>query len=184
MVCYAEEHNSYIPRRGQGVKEISKINRPGDWFNALPVCIGFESYYDRAEKNDLPVIDSKHGQDLFICPGARLTESTYFLPLAMNMYLSPWIRPNPHRMIEIRQPATLVFMADSPGPYSATIPSEKPYDVEDRHNGFANLIMLDGHVENFSGTTLGCGIGIPAYSPVRWDTRTTGVNQIFFNNAD
>lgn len=183
MVCYADENNSYIPRRGQGVKEISKINRPGDWFNALPVCVGYDGYYDRAQNHDLPIIDSKRRQDLFICPGARLTKSTYFMPLAMNMYLSPWIRPNPHRFVEIRQPTTLVFMADSPGPYSATLPSNEGYNVEDRHTKFANLVMLDGHVDGFSGTQLGCGTGVPDSSPIRWDTKTTGVNQIFFHNA-
>ena len=115
MDCYANENNNYIPRRGQGVKQISKIDRPEDWFNALPEYIGFKSYCQRAVDNDLPVIDSKRGQDLFICPSAKFDDSKYFMPLAMNMYLSPWIRPVPHRVTEISQPAMLVFMAGCTG---------------------------------------------------------------------
>ena len=180
LACYTEENNQYIPRRGQGVHKIEKIHRPEDWFNALPIYLGDKSYYERSLENDLP--QAKSQNDLFICPTAEATDSKYFMPLAMNMYLSPWIRPNPHKITEIRQPGTLVFMADSPGPYSDTLPSTKPYDVEARHKDRANLVVLDGHIDSFRGSDLGCGVGIPYSSPIRWDTQTTGINQILLNN--
>jgi len=33
---YADDNRDYLPRRGQGVKVLQQIDRPEDWFNALP----------------------------------------------------------------------------------------------------------------------------------------------------
>ncbi len=33
---YANDENDYLPRRGQGVQTLVQIDRPEDWFNALP----------------------------------------------------------------------------------------------------------------------------------------------------
>ncbi len=91
----------------------------------------------------------------------------YFLPYGMNMYLSPWIRPVQHKFTELPRPASLVFLADA----------SQPYSVPARHDGRANLVFLDGHVQAFEGTYLGCGVGDPHRSDVRWETGTGGINQ-------
>ena len=33
---YADDNEDYLPRRGQGVNPLNQIDRPTDWFNALP----------------------------------------------------------------------------------------------------------------------------------------------------
>ena len=37
---YADDHDDFLPRRGQGVQMLAQINRPEDWFNALPPYFG------------------------------------------------------------------------------------------------------------------------------------------------
>lgn len=95
----------------------------------------------------------------------------------MNMYLSPWSRPEPHRRQEIPNPAQLVFLADAPGSYSSTAPSRLPYSVTARHAGRANLCYLDGHCASLEGGKIGCGKGDPHLPGVRWETLTDGINQ-------
>jgi prepilin-type processing-associated H-X9-DG protein len=95
----------------------------------------------------------------------------------MNIYLSPWIRPAPHRLGEIPRPDAVVFLADGPGGYSSTAPSVKPYSVQARHTERANLAFLDGHVQSFTAGYLGCGVGDPLRPDVQWQTGTTGPNQ-------
>jgi prepilin-type processing-associated H-X9-DG protein len=68
-------------------------------------------------------------------------------------------------------------MADSPGPYSATVPSSNDYDVAARHEGKANILFLDSHVSSYSGEYLGCGVGDPHHRDVRWETESGGINQ-------
>src|ERR1700751_1250727 len=33
---YADDNDAFLPRRGQGVQVLAEIDRPEDWFNALP----------------------------------------------------------------------------------------------------------------------------------------------------
>jgi len=113
----------------------------------------------------------------FVCPNAKPTGTEQFLSYAMNIYVSPWIRPMPHRLDEIPQPDAVVFLADGPGGYSSTAPSVKPYSVPSRHTDRANVAFLDGHVQTFTGSYLGCGIGDPQRPDVRWQTGTSGANQ-------
>jgi len=95
----------------------------------------------------------------------------------MNIYLSPTIRPVPHRFDEIPEPSTLAFLADGPCDYSSTVPSSKAYSVQARHAEQANVAFLDGNVQSFSGSYLGCGRGDPLRADVRWKTGTAGLNQ-------
>src|SRR5215475_3795893 len=41
---YADDNNDYLPRRGQGVQPLAVIDRPDDWFNALPRYFGSAAY--------------------------------------------------------------------------------------------------------------------------------------------
>ena len=174
LQLYEGDNSGYIPRRGQGVQPVFQINRPDDWFNALPPYMGMQSYQSLVAQGLRP-----HAGDnsVFICPSATDPGGTYFLPYGMNMYLSPWIRPQEHRITQIPNPEQLAFMADAPGPYASTIPSTLPFSVLARHSGRANVCFLDGHVVSYDGTYIGCGIGEPALSDIRWQTLTGGVNQ-------
>jgi prepilin-type processing-associated H-X9-DG protein len=118
-----------------------------------------------------------HTNSVFVCPSATPTGTPNFMAYAMNMYLSPWIRPSQHIITEIAHPSTLVFMADGPGGYSSTVPSALGYSVPARHNNCANILFLDGHVGTFTGAYLGCGKGAIEQPDVQWQTGTGGVNQ-------
>src|SRR5262245_22226580 len=41
---YADDNQDCLPRRGQGVKALDQINRPEDWFNALPPYLKIPTY--------------------------------------------------------------------------------------------------------------------------------------------
>lgn len=173
LSVYMDRHAECIPRRGQGVQKLSRIDRMCDWFNCLLPEAGGEPYFDLVLQGKRPREGDKH---VLICPSARDPGWQYFLPYAMNMYLSPWIRPEPHKLHELPHPASVVFMTDAPGPYSATIPCDKGYDVVARHTGRANVLFLDAHVMAFEGSYIGCGVGDPGHAELRWDTESEGVN--------
>ncbi len=176
MLTYAADNDGTIPRRGQGVQQLTVINRPEDWFNCLPPYMGsgMDSYQDLIAAGHRP----KAGENsIFVDPGAKDPGGTYFLSYAMNMYLSPWIRPQPHHLLEISDLTLVVFMAESPGPYSSTIPSSQGYSVSARYHKKANVAFLDGHVEAFSAQYLGCGTGEIEHDDIHWVTGTDGVNQ-------
>ena len=175
MQAYASDNDGAIPRRGQGVQPVQIINRPDDWFNCLPPYMNQPSYMDLVTNGGIPRARDTHS--IFIDPSAPSVPGTYFLSYAMNMYLSPWIRPQPHHLLEIQNWGLVVFMAEAPGPYSSTIPSSQGYSVAARHNGRANVSFLDGHVASFSGDYLGCGKGEIEQPDVHWVTGTGGVNQ-------
>jgi len=177
LAMYCADHDGYTPRRGQGVQPVWIINRPDDWFNALPPYFGQLSYNDAVQQGN----PAKPGdKSVFVCPSAA-GEPQYanFLCYGMNMYLSPWIRPEPHKMQELPNPSQLAFMSDAPGGWASTIPSSLGYSVIARHNGKANVVFMDGHIQSFDGKYIGCGTGEPnpELPDIRWQTLTGGVNQ-------
>ena len=174
LSIYMANHESFIPRRGQGVRPLKDIQRDSDWFNCLPQQMGMEPYRELIDEGRRP---QAREDSMFICPSAIDPGGKYFLAYGMNMYLSPWIRPEPHQISQIPEPSHVVFMADAPGPYSAAVPSAEGYSVVARHRDSANLLFLDGHVMKFSGEYLGCGSGDPEHANVRWQTGSKGVNQ-------
>src|SRR3974390_999040 len=48
---YADDNNDYLPRRGQGVQPLAQINRPDDWFNALPPYVGLPAFSEMVSNN-------------------------------------------------------------------------------------------------------------------------------------
>jgi prepilin-type processing-associated H-X9-DG protein/prepilin-type N-terminal cleavage/methylation domain-containing protein len=174
LSLYLQENEDYIPRRGQGVQPLFIIDRPEDWFNALPPLVELPSYQALATN---AVIPQPADRTIFVCPNAKPTGAAHFLSYGMNIYLSPWIRPSPHRLGEIPRPDVVAFLADGPGGYSSTAPSAMPYSVQARHGHRANVAFLDGHVANFASGYLGCGVGDPQRPDVRWQTGSGGVNQ-------
>lgn len=171
---YMNDYDGFIPRRGQGIQPTTRVDRTEDWFNCLPPYVGEMPYETLAAAGRRP---RPGGKSLFVCPQALKDTTPNFFPYAMNMYLSPWIRPEAHRVSEIPRPQRVVFMADSPGAYSSTVPSRESYSVAARHEGKANLVFLDAHGESYGGAYLGCGTGDPGHEDVQWETGSEGVNQ-------
>lgn len=161
------DHNGQLPRRGQGVRMVAQFNRPEDWFNALPPCMGMDSLQQLLAEGRGPKPGEK---SVFVCPAAPKVQkgSSAFLSYGMNMYLSQWNQPMPDNINDLRDPSQLVFMADSPGGYASTIPSAAGYSVPARHGGHACVVFCDGHAQAFSGDYLGCNKGVKTQADVRW----------------
>jgi prepilin-type N-terminal cleavage/methylation domain-containing protein len=169
---YADDNKDYLPRRGQGVKPLDQIDRPEDWFNALPPYLSLASYqqvFTNSQK-------LKAGaQSPFVCPAATDPGSNHFLPYAMNMNLCPWGNSGNSeatKFAEVVCPVQVVALADAPGPYSATFPSKNPYSPIARHSERLNILFLAGNVQSFAGVYVGCGAGDPRRDDVRWLTGT------------
>jgi prepilin-type N-terminal cleavage/methylation domain-containing protein/prepilin-type processing-associated H-X9-DG protein len=176
LQLYIDDYDEFIPRRGQGVQPLALTNRPEDWFNCLPKYFGAQSYNNLVAAGKRPRAGDT--SSLFIDPSAKDPGGMYFLPYAMNMYLSPWIRPQQHKLLEIPNPEQLAFMADASGQYASTVPSILGYSVIARHSDRANVVFVDGRVQSFTGEYLGCGVGEPQRPDIRWQTLSTGVNQV------
>jgi prepilin-type N-terminal cleavage/methylation domain-containing protein/prepilin-type processing-associated H-X9-DG protein len=163
---YSADHGGCLPRRGQGVQLLRIIDRPDDWFNALPPYLGDFTY----QELDARGVRLKPGdRSIFVCPSAKdESNGGHFLSYGMNMHLSRWDKPEPSRMVNLGCTENLVFMADSPGGYASTVPSAARYSVPARHDGCANILFVDGHAESFNGDHLGCGSGEKSHSDVRW----------------
>jgi prepilin-type N-terminal cleavage/methylation domain-containing protein len=166
---YAGDNDDFLPRRGQGVQALFQIDRPSDWFNALPPYFGLTTFQLMVTNNLKP---AAHSQSVFICPTADDPGGTFFLPYGMNMNLCPWNLAAPTKTGEVVQPSSVVAMADAPGQYSSTFPSARPYCVASRHAARANLLFLAGQVKSFTGAYIGCGAGDPQHDDVRWLTGT------------
>jgi prepilin-type N-terminal cleavage/methylation domain-containing protein len=166
---YADDNRDYLPRRGQGVQTLAQINRPDDWFNALPVYFGLPPFQQLVANNVKP---TAHSRSIFICPTADDPGGTYFLPYGMNMNLSPWNLPLATKFSDVVKPDYVVTLADAPGAYSSTYPSVQPYGAVARHARRINLLFLTGEVQSFAGSYVGCGKGDPCLDDVRWLTGT------------
>jgi prepilin-type N-terminal cleavage/methylation domain-containing protein len=169
---YADDNKDFLPRRGQGVKPLDQIDRPEDWFNALPPYLNLWSY-QRLFTNGLRL--HAGAQSPFVCPAATDPGSNHFLPYGMNMNLCPWGDSGlaqATKLSSVVQPVRVVSLADGPGPYSATYPSKNPYTPVPRHNSGLNILFLMGNVQSFAGSYVGCGIGDPGREDVHWLTGT------------
>lgn len=169
---YADDNKDYLPRRGQGVKPLEQIDRPEDWFNALPPYFG-SLPYQKLFSNDQKF--KSRSNSVFVCPVATDPGSNHFLPYGMNMNLCPWGNSGNSagtKFGDVARPAQVVALTDAPGPYSATYPSDRPYSPVARHSRRLNLLFLTGQVQSFSGTYVGCGVGEPGREDVRWLTGT------------
>jgi len=168
---YAAQHDGDLPRRGQGVQEVAQLDRPEDWFNALPPLVGVPGYGELVRTNRRPTASDR---TIFVRPGAKEppTNSKAFLSYGMNMNLSPWNLPAPTKLAQIERPAVTVFLAEAPGAYASTYPSARPYGCVAPHRGLGNVLFLDGHVAAFSAEYLGVGRGDPHRDDVSWLTGT------------
>src|SRR5262249_20289432 len=148
VIMYADANKSYLPRRGQGAQPTAIVDRPEDWFNALPPLMQMPSYQKLVTSKHIP---QPHDQSIFICPQAEPSHGTYFFAYAMNMMLSTWNTEKPNRIDRVAPPGVQVFMADAPGNYCSALPRPKPYSPVARHHKSLNIAFLDGHVAAFPG---------------------------------
>jgi len=174
LAIYVDDHDDQIPRRGQGVRPLSVVDRMEDWFNALPPILGLPPYSVLSTGTASNQVD---GETVFDCPSVPPQKEEIVLSYGMNLFLSPWNRLNPDRLGAISQPSSRVFLADGPLIYSSTVPSSEPYSVQPRHAGNANVSFLDGHVRRFSGEYLGCGVGDPKRADIHWQEDRYGTNR-------
>jgi prepilin-type N-terminal cleavage/methylation domain-containing protein len=172
---YADDNQDFLPRRGQGVQVLAEIDRPEDWFNALPSYFGLSRFEDMVTNDVTP---TAHSKSVFICPVAENPGGTYFLPYGMNMNLSPWNLPRAIKFGQVVQPEYVVAMADAPGPYASTFPSTGPYSTVARHASRVNLLFVAGAVQSFAGSYVGCGKGDPHRADVHWLTGTASDSSV------
>ena len=166
---YMGENNGDLPRRGQGVQPVTQLDRPEDWFNALPPYLGLPGYGELAKKGLRP---REGTRSIFLRPGAKDPGGVAFLSYGMNMNLSPWNLSSPTKIAQLEHTSATVFLAESPGDYASTYPSTRPFSCVAPHGGLGNILFLDGHVVAFSADYLGVGKGDPQRDDVRWLTGT------------
>jgi prepilin-type N-terminal cleavage/methylation domain-containing protein/prepilin-type processing-associated H-X9-DG protein len=171
---YADDFDDFLPRRGQGVQILTELDRPADWFNALPPYFSQPSYLDLANRGRRP---NPGDHSVFVCPDAAPPDTAFswatnFLAYGMNMNLCPWILQVPTKYTQVVQPSMVVALADAPGLYASTYPSTQAYSVIARHAGRVNILFLGGEVQSFKGSYVGCGAGDPGNPDVLWLTGT------------
>ena len=169
LAAYAADNDGFIPRRGQGVQPLMQVNRPDDWFNALPPYLGLKAYGDLVAAGQRP---NAGDNSIFVRPGAKDPGGTAFLSYGMNMNLSPWNLTLATRLSQIARPSVTVFLAETPGQYSSTYPSKRPYSCQAPYRGQGDVLFRDGHVIAYSATYLGVGEGDPGRPDVSWLTGT------------
>lgn len=165
LQLYATDNADATPRRGQGVRPLTQLDRPEDWFNALAPDLSVQKFGDyiasAGTNTDSP-------PQLFVCPAAQPAPHRYFLTYAMNMYFSPWSLASPHLLTKIPTPSDVVFLTDGGIGYSSTYPAVAEYSPQARHRKTANLVFVDGHVQNFKGSEIGSYTGINQRADVIW----------------
>ncbi len=166
---YVADHNSDLPRRGQGVQPVMLLDRPDDWFNALPPYLSQPGYGELVSSGRKPRAGDR---SIFVRPGAKDPGGMVFLGYGMNMNLSPWNLPAATKLNQIEHPASTVFLAETPGQYASTYPSARPYGCLVPYNGKGDILFLDGHVNAYDADYLGVGKGDPQRSDVHWLTGT------------
>jgi prepilin-type N-terminal cleavage/methylation domain-containing protein/prepilin-type processing-associated H-X9-DG protein len=165
LQMYANDNADATPRRGQGVRPLTQLDRPEDWFNALTPELSLQGFGDYIASTGT---NTDSPPPLFICPEARPAPHRYFLTYAMNMYFSPWSLPAPHQMIKIPTPSEVVFLTDGGIGYSSAYPAVVEYSPQARHRKTGNLVFVDGHVQSFKGEEIGSYTGINQRADVIW----------------
>jgi prepilin-type processing-associated H-X9-DG protein len=182
-VMYVNESNGYLPRRGQGVGATQLVNRPTDWFNALPPMMKMQPYSDLVSSGSIPhplysatSTSPLPGMGVWLCPQATDMQGNYYWSFGMNMALSIWEvnsynNGQPNKITGVGPTSSMVLFADAPGNYCSIYPSKKAggYNPVPRHkNNTVNICFLDGHVATFPGSYIGCGTGVIEHTDVRW----------------
>jgi prepilin-type N-terminal cleavage/methylation domain-containing protein/prepilin-type processing-associated H-X9-DG protein len=179
---YTDAHRGQLPYRGQGVQPSTRLDAMDDWINAIPQFTESRPYVELVTSNQKP----KAGDSsIWICPDAVSIDQlradeldpttashidpTTFFAYGMNMALSTPYMGRPDRIDRVGPLQTMVFMADSLGPYCSVIPHKKDYTPIARHIGnTVNIAFLDGRVESYLGDDVGCRVGDPKRPDIVW----------------
>ncbi len=174
---YSDMYDGWLPRRGQGVNPTQQIDRPTDWFNALPPIMGLQPYFNLAATVGVP---RPWDHSIFSCAEAVDNGQSNFWSYGMNMWLSVWnngINDLPDKFNAVGPPGSMVFLTDGPSAYCSVSPAPSPqyqYSPLARHGGLVNIGFLDSHVESLAGNYIGCNIGFVEHSDVRWRVPGSG----------
>lgn len=169
---YALENHGYLPRRGQGVAPTVQVDRPPDWFNALPPLLGMTAFTDLNAQGIAP----KPGgaSSVWLCPQADDFDGKYYWSYGMNMGLSVETASQnsglPDKITGVGDASTMVLFADGPGNYCSVFPSRFAggYNPVSRHNKLVNICFLDAHAAAVAGEYMGVGAGLIEHPDVRW----------------
>ena len=164
-VMFAQQNDGSLPRRGQGALPTTVINRPEDWFNALPPLLGQPSYSELFVRGAVPRPGTR---SVWMCPTAVEHEGLNYFAYGMNMRLSIWMTLTPDKIDRVAPTAVQVLFADGPGRFCSVYPSPQPFSPDPRHDRKLNIAFLDGHVASFAGDYAGCGIGDLNRPDVQW----------------
>jgi len=160
---YANENNGFLPRRGQGVGPTGIINRPTDWFNALPPLMKMPEYGDAD-----PTVKTLISTGTIPRPPDL---SVWICPQALSVWETNENNGQPNKITGVGSTSTMVLFADAPGNYCSIYPSKTPggYNPVARHNNNSvNICFLDGHVDAIPGSYIGVGVGVIEHADVRW----------------
>jgi prepilin-type processing-associated H-X9-DG protein/prepilin-type N-terminal cleavage/methylation domain-containing protein len=170
---YAMENaGGFLPRRGQGVSPTLRVDRPADWFNALPPMMWAATYDELNTAGRIP--RPGDASSVWLCPEAADWAGALYWSYGMNMGLSVETASQnggqPDRITGVGDISTMVVFADAPGNYCSVFPSRFPggYNPVARHNKAVNIAFLDGHAAAVGGDYIGVGTGLIEHPDVRW----------------
>jgi prepilin-type processing-associated H-X9-DG protein len=154
------------------VQPTNQIDRPQDWFNALPPTLRAKPYVELVAANEPPRPGG--APSVWLCPEAQDMPGQHYWSYGMNMGLSVEQASQnngmPDKITGVGNTAIMVLFADAPGNYCSVFPSKFPggYNPAARHNQSVNLCFLDGHASAIPATYIGVGSGLIERSDVRW----------------
>ena len=187
-VLYADDHNGYLPYRGD-------VPRRADWGPQRLICGKYmdtppwPSNWRNAKAKDL---------GLFLCPDHTTTLSNFYphaeAGVGFTKGFSRWTKSGRIRLSRAKLPSYTILYADArpPGPYdfedagmpcwdarlfnSSNAIAPRHYSSSEPGNEFANFIFWDGHVSKYhksdmcgqSRTNYGASILRPSIDPMRW----------------
>jgi prepilin-type processing-associated H-X9-DG protein/prepilin-type N-terminal cleavage/methylation domain-containing protein len=169
---YAVTNHGYLPRRGQGVGITTMIDRPEDWFNALPSILHMPTYSQLAAAGKIFRPDGP--SSIWICPSAVDPGDQNYWSYGMNMALSVTEQSQnyglPDKITGVGNTTIMVLFADAPGDHCSIFPSVTPdgYNPVPRHNKRVNICFLDGHVAAIDGSYLAVDVGMIPHADIRW----------------
>ena len=152
---YIADHADVLPPEGKGTPLAADLANPAyqAWYVQLPEMLALPRYADMPWRTN-PAVNP--GNSIWICPSnpRRCNASTLTNNLfhyCLNEYINgTGTSDNPRKKFSaLRAPATMVWLFDS-----KNLPAVGPgsYVHTNLHNGGAQFVFLDGHVQRFKAS--------------------------------